>query len=78
MQDSQECTQRSFSLDASTKHPKHIQISPFFCFTSNAVGEVFLMELQCPGAAEAIGSSFLTVPIPDPLEGDDLALKRCL
>lgn len=76
MQDSQECTQRRFSLDASTKHPKHIQIPPFFCL--NAVGEVFLMELECPGAAEAIGSSNLTVPVPDPLEGDYLSLKRFL
>lgn len=55
MQDSQECTQRSCSLDAPTKHPKPIQISPFFCSTSNAVGEVFLMKLTCPGSAEAGG-----------------------
>lgn len=55
MQDSQQCNQRSFSLDAPTKRPKHIQIPQFFCSTSNAVGEVFLMKLKCPGTAEASG-----------------------
>lgn len=55
MQDSQECTQRSFSLDTPTEHPEHTQKPQFFCFTSNAVGEVFLMKLKRPGAAGASG-----------------------